>query len=106
MSSLRKLKDRIWSDAIKFRKQTLVGKIFLISLVLLLGTMLIFVSLISFMDKWSDLGKYSLWILFGWFFLIILMYISAKLIALIMHKEKIKIQELEKTHTAESMKSK
>jgi len=105
MSSLRKLKERIWSDKIKFRKQSLVGKIFLISTVLLLGTILTFVTLISFMDKWNELGKYSLWILFGWFFLIILTYISAKLIALIMHKEKIEIQELEKTHTLESKKT-
>jgi hypothetical protein len=105
MSSIRKLKDKIWSDSIKFRKQSLVGKIFFISLVLLLGAMLIFTALISFMDKWSDLGKYSLWILFGWVFLIVLTYVSAKLISLIMHKEKIEIQELEKTHTIESKKT-
>ncbi len=104
MSSSKKQSEKSWTDLIRFRKQSLVGKIILISIVLLLGSILIFVSLISFMGKWNELSKYSLWILFGWLFFIILTYISVKLISLIMHKEKMEIQELQKTQSMESSK--
>ena len=102
MSSSKKQSEKSWTDLIRFKKQSLVGKIILISIVLLLGSILIFVSLISFMGKWNELGKYSLWILFGWLFFIILTYISVKLISLIMHKDKMEIQELQKTRSMES----
>jgi len=106
MSSSKKKPEKSWTDMIKFRKQSLVGKIILISIVLLLGTILTFVALISFMGKWNELGKYSLWILFGWLFFIILTYISVKLISLIMHKEKMEIQELKKNRFMESSEPK
>ena len=102
MSSLKKLKERIWTDPIKFKKQSLIGKIFLISVVLLLGFMLVFTTLVIFMDKWNELGKYPLLILFGWFFLIIITYIGVKLISLIMHNDKQKILQLEMSESVES----
>ena len=83
MNSKKKSKARSWFDTFRFRKQSLVGKIILISGVLIFGTFLIYVLVTISMNRWDELGIYSVWILFGWFFFVILNYVSFKLISLL-----------------------
>lgn len=88
MSSKKKIDIKSRWDTFRYSKQSLVGKIILISSVFLFGSFLVYVLLTISLNRWDDLGIYSVWIIFGWFFFIILVYVSFKLISLLMHKEK------------------
>ena len=90
MKSGKKSKVKKWLDNLDFKKQSLTGKIILISTVFILGSFLIYTLLVVSLDRWDELGSISLWVLFGWFFFVILLYISLKLISLIIHKEQSK----------------
>lgn len=105
MSSKKKPKLKSWLESLDFRKQSLTGKIILIVSVFIIGSFLIYVLLTVSMNRWDDLGIYSLWVLFGWFFFVILLYISIKLISLLMHKEKSAKQNSEQETSLESINS-
>ncbi len=104
MSSIKQPDESSWVDLIRFKKQSTLGKIILVSFVLVLGTIIVFISLTLFLHRWSDFGIYSLWILFGWFFFAILTYVSVKLISLLMHKGKLEVQNLENQKQVEQEK--
>ena len=84
-----------WKNSINFRKQSLAGKLFLIFSVLLFGTILVINFLTLALGRWRPLGYYSIWVLFGWLFLVVLIYITVKLVSMLMYKNKSEKQEQE-----------
>ena len=100
MSSDKKINIRKWLNTLNFRKQSIIGKIILISLVFLFGSVLIYILLTISMNRWDELGIYSVWILFGWLFFIVLFYVSFKLISLLMHKQKSDKQAIENNESS------
>jgi len=82
-----------WKNSINFRKQTLAGKLIFIFTVLVLGTIVVMNFLTISMGSWRPLGLYSIWILFGWLFFVVLVYITVKLTSMLMHKNKSEKQE-------------
>ena len=95
MRNKRKTGEKSIWDYVRYRKQSLVGKIIIINVVLLIGSVLVYILLTISMNRWTEYGIYSVWILFGWFFFIILVYVSFKLISLLMHKENFDTQKSE-----------
>ena len=77
-----------WKNSINFRKQSLAGKLILIFSVLVIGTIIVMNFLTISLGSWIPLGLYSIWILFGWLFFVVLVYISVKLISMLMHKNR------------------
>ncbi len=82
-----------WKNSINFRKQSLAGKLILIFSVLVIGTIIVMNFLTLSLGSWKPLGLYSIWILFGWFFFVVLVYITVKLISMLMHKNQTEKQE-------------
>ena len=95
MNSDKRSQIKHWWDNLNFKKQTLTGKIILIISVFVFGSFLIYNLLVISLRRWDEIGLISIWVLFGWIFFVILLYVSVKLISLIMHKEK---SELEKNN--------
>ena len=94
MSSSKKQKLMIWTSSLRFKKQSLVGKIILFITILLFGSFVIFNFFVLIVGRWSELGIYSIWIFFGWLFLIVLIYISVKLISMVVHRENVQIKDM------------
>ena len=88
-----------WFDFIRYRKQTLTGKILLILSILFFGTVLIFNFFAIALHRWNTLGVYSIWGFFGWVFFVVLFYVSGKLVTMFIQKRKTEQQELNKQHT-------
>ena len=84
-----------WQDYFNFRKQSVTGRIILVATILFFGTLIVFNFFTLAMGKWSQFGLYSIWISFGWLFLVVLTYVSAKLISMIMHRRDYEKQRLE-----------
>ncbi len=95
MSSSKKQKLIAWTSSLRFKKQSLAGKIILFITILLFGSFVIFNFFVLIVGRWNELGIYSIWIFFGWLFLIVLIYISVKLISMVMHRGNIEIQKME-----------
>lgn len=95
MSSSEQEKEKSRLDWIRFKKQSLVGKIILVSSVCFFGVLLLFNFFTLFYGRWTELGIYSVWILFGWLFFSVLIYISFRLISMVMTKDNKEIKELE-----------
>ena len=87
-----------WKNSINFRKQSLAGKLILIFSVLVIGTIIVMNFLTLSLGSWKPLGLYSIWILFGWLFFIVLVYITVKLISMLMHKNRTEKQEQVNQH--------
>ncbi|MHA1224848.1 MAG: hypothetical protein ACTSSG_07270 [Candidatus Heimdallarchaeaceae archaeon] len=105
-SSEPKKKKKTWKDFINFKKQSLRGRILLISSVLFFGSLIVFNFLTLIVGKWKSLGIYSIWILFGWLFFIVLIYISAKLISLLIETNEHKMDEFKQEQEESKEKSK
>ena len=88
MNNDKEQQGKSWLDFFRFRKQSIIGKIFLILSVFIFGSFLVYALLTISMNRWDDLGIISVWVLFGWIFFVILFYISFKLISLLMHVQK------------------
>ena len=95
MSSSEQPKEKSRMDWIRFKKQSLVGKIIMVSTICFFGVLLLFNFFTLLYGRWTDLGIYSVWIIFGWVFFSVLIYISFKLISMLMTKGKKEITELE-----------
>ncbi len=95
MSSSEQEKEKSRLDWIRFKKQSLVGKIILVSTVCFFGVLLLFNFFTLFYGRWTELGIYSVWIIFGWIFFSVLIYISFKIISMVMTKDNKEIKELE-----------
>ncbi len=95
MSSSEQNQEKSRLDWIKFKKQSLVGKIIFVSTVCFFGVLLLFFFFTLLFDRWDDLGIYAVWILFGWLFFSVLIYISFKIISMVMSKGNKEIKELE-----------
>jgi len=95
MSSSEQKKEKSRLDWIRFKKQSLVGKIIFVSTVCFFGFLLLFNFFTLLYGRWTELGIYSVWILFGWLFLSVLIYISFRIISMVMTKGNKEIKELE-----------
>ncbi len=95
MSSSEQKNEKSRLDWIRFKKQSLVGKIIFVSTVCFFGVLLLFNFFTLLYGKWDDLGIYSVWIVFGWLFLSVLIYISFRIISIVMSKGSKEIKELE-----------
>ena len=95
MSSSEQEKEKSRLDWIRFKKQSLVGKIILVSTVCFFGVLLLFNFFTLFYGRWTELGIYSIWIIFGWIFFSVLIYISFRIISMVMTKDNKEIKELE-----------
>ncbi|MHA1115596.1 MAG: hypothetical protein ACTSRR_04340 [Candidatus Heimdallarchaeaceae archaeon] len=67
-----------WISNLDIRKLSFRGKLIIIISFLLISSAIIINYINNFQGK---IVKYSVWILFGWFFLIIIFYISIKLLS-------------------------
>jgi amino acid transporter len=95
MSSSEQNKEKSRLDWIRFKKQSLVGKIIFVSTVCFFGVLLLFNFFTLLYGKWTELGIYSVWLIFGWLFFSVLIYISFKIISMVMSKGNKEIKELE-----------
>ncbi|MHA1202827.1 MAG: hypothetical protein ACTSQ4_09930 [Candidatus Heimdallarchaeaceae archaeon] len=95
MSSSEQKKEKSRLDWIRFKKQSLVGKIIFVSTVCFFGVLLLFNFFTLLYGRWTELGKYSVWLLFGWLFFSVLIYISYRIISMVMTKGSKEIKELE-----------
>ncbi len=98
MSSEDQQGKQSWIAFVRFRKQTLIGKIIFICSILLFGTVLVFNFFAIALQRWNTLGIYSIWVFFGWVFFVVLFYVSGKLVNMFIHKRKTEIQELNNKH--------
>ena len=99
-------KPKIWTEwkkSVNFRNQSLAGKLILIFSVLLLGTIITINFLTLALGRWRPLGFYSIWVLFGWLFLIILVYITVKLGSMLVQKNRTEKQELSEQKDKQSV---
>jgi amino acid transporter len=90
-----------WKNSINFKKQSLAGKLIFIFTVLVLGTIIVMNFLTISLGSWRPLGLYSIWILFGWLFFVVLVYITVKLTSMLMHKNRSEKQEIEQINLSE-----
>ena len=88
-----------WLDFIRFKRQSLTGKILLTLSILFFGTVLIFNFFAIALHRWNTLGVYSIWGFFGWIFFVVLFYVSGKLVSMFLHKRKTDLQEDSNQHT-------
>ncbi|MBY9001250.1 MAG: hypothetical protein KGD64_10070 [Candidatus Heimdallarchaeota archaeon] len=95
MTSPKQNNDKSRLDWIRFKKQSLIGKIILVSTICFFGVLLLFSFFTLLYGRWTELGIYSVWLLFGWVFFSVLIYISFKLISMVMTKDHKEIKELE-----------
>ena len=95
MSSSKQKKEKSRLDWIRFKKQSLVGKIILVSTVCFIGVLVLFNFFTLLHGRWTELGIYSVWLIFGWVFFSVLIYISYRIISMVMTKDSKEIKELE-----------
>ena len=95
MSSSEQKKEKSRLDWIRFKKHSLVGKIIFVSTVCFFGVLLLFNFFTLLYGRWTELGIYSVWIIFGWVFFSVLIYISVRIISMVMTKDNKEIKELE-----------
>ena len=102
MSSSERHKEKSWLDKIRFKKQTLLGKIIFVSTICFFGILLLFNFFTLLYGSWSTLGIYSIWFIFGWLFLIVLIYITFRIISMFMTRRKKVMEELESLNQRET----
>ncbi|MCK4972241.1 MAG: hypothetical protein KAS52_02910 [Candidatus Heimdallarchaeota archaeon] len=106
MSSSEQKKEKSRLDWIRFKKQSLVGKIIFVSTVCFFGVLLLFNFFTLLYGRWTELGIYSVWLIFGWVFFSVLIYISFRIISMVMTKDNKEIKELESLPLEEKEKEK
>jgi hypothetical protein len=106
MSSSEQKNEKSRLDWIRFKKHSLVGKIIFVSTVCFFGVLLLFNFFTLLYGRWTELGIYSVWLLFGWLFFSVLIYISFRIISMVMTKGSKEIKELENLPPEESIQNK
>ncbi len=99
MSSEDQQEKRSWIDFLRFRRQSLMGKILLVLSILFFGTVLVFNFFAIALHRWNTLGVYSIWGFFGWVFFVVLFYVSGKLVSMFIQKRRSERQEVNNQHT-------
>ncbi|MHA1687216.1 MAG: hypothetical protein ACTSYD_12560 [Candidatus Heimdallarchaeaceae archaeon] len=83
------------SFLIRYKKSSFTMKISVLVTVLVLAFFLVYNLFLLFIGKWKDLSIHSIWVLFGWIFIAVFMYIIPNVISFISHYYRRDLGELQ-----------
>lgn len=81
---------------IRYKKASFTAKVITLVTILVLAFLLVYNLFLLVAGKWKDLSIHSIWVVFGWVFIAVFLYLVPNLISYIGHYHRKDMGELER----------